>query len=82
VADLNAHLVLIDETGLFLQPFVRRTWAPKGQTPVLLADDRHKGSVIGGVSVSPQTSRLGFYFATEPGGSTPPTRSSSIFAIC
>jgi transposase len=41
-----------------------------GQPPVLDADGGHrdKVSVIGGVSVSPADQRLGFYFATEPGG--------------
>ena len=29
---------------------------------------RHKVSVIGGISVSPERQRLGFYFATEPDG--------------
>lgn len=29
---------------------------------------REKVSVIGGISVSPGSGRLGFYFATEPGG--------------
>ena len=49
---------------------MRRTWAPKGQTPVLEADGGHrkKVSVIGGISVSPTARRLGFYFATEPDG--------------
>ena len=62
--------MLIDESGLFLNPLVRRTWAPKGQTPVLEADGGHrkKVSVIGGISVSPERQRLGFYFATEPDG--------------
>jgi putative transposase len=62
--------VLIDETGLFLNPLVRRSWAKVGQTPVLDADGGHrdKVSVIAGVSVSPATRRLGLYFATEPGG--------------
>jgi transposase len=61
---------LIDETGLFLNPLVRRTWSVIGQTPVLDADGGHrdKVSVIGGISVSPTKQRLGFYFATEPGG--------------
>lgn len=68
--DTDAHLVLIDETGLFLNPLVRRTWSLIGQTPVLDADGSHrdKVSVIGAVSVSPVSRRLGFYFATEPGG--------------
>ena len=69
-ADEHAHVVLIDETGLFLNPLVRRTWAPKGETPILDAWGRHrdKVSVIGAVSISPVAHRLGFYFATDPDG--------------
>ena len=69
-AALHAHLVLIDETGLFLNPLVRRSWAKIGQPSVLDADGghRHKVSVIGGISVSPTAQRLGFYFGTEPEG--------------
>jgi hypothetical protein len=64
----GAHLVLIDEAGLFLNPLVRRTWAPAGCTPVLQSWGRHrdKVSVIGAVTVSPAARRLGFYFATDP----------------
>jgi putative transposase len=64
----NAHVVLIDETGLFLNPLVRRTWAPVGETPVLESWGRHrdKVSVIGAVTISPVARRLGFYFATDP----------------
>lgn len=60
--------MLIDESGLFLNPLVRRTWAPVGQTPILDAWGRHreKVSVIGAVSISPVAHRLGFYFATDP----------------
>ena len=52
-SETSAHIVLINESGLFLNPLVRRTWAPKGQTPVLEADGGHrkKVSVIGGISV-------------------------------
>lgn len=66
----QAHLVLIDETGLFLQPIIKRSWAPIGLTPLLQADGgyRQKVSVIGGITISPKVSRLGFYFATEPNG--------------
>jgi len=68
--DTHAHLVLIDETGLFLSPLLRRTWSLIGATPILDVDgDQHdKVSVIGGLSVSPERRRLGFYFATEPNG--------------
>jgi len=49
---------------------VRRSWSLIGKTPVLDVDGGHrqKVSVIGGISVSPKKRRLGFYFATEPGG--------------
>ncbi len=61
---------MINESGLFLNPLVRRAWALKGRTPLLDADGGHrkKVSVIGGISVSPNSRRLGFYFATEPDG--------------
>jgi len=59
--------VLIDETGLLLNPLVRRTWARRGRTPVLQAWGRYrqKVSVIGAVSISPVACRLGLYFATD-----------------
>ena len=43
-----------------LQPVVRRTWAPRGQTPLLRQWDRHdRLSVVSALSVSPQRRRLG-----------------------
>src|SRR3954447_15634867 len=68
VAAWQAHLVLIDETGFFLNPLVRRTLAPRGQTPVLQTWGRHrdKVSVIAGLSVSPVRRRVGLYFRTDP----------------
>ena len=62
--------MLIDETGLFLNPTVRRSWAPIGRTPVIGGDGGHrtKVSVIGAVTVSPVTHRLGFYFETAVDG--------------
>jgi hypothetical protein len=70
VAEDHAHLVLIDESGLFLNPLVRRSWAVRGRTPVVGGDGGHrtKVSVIGAVSVSPAAHRLGLYFATLPDG--------------
>ena len=70
VAAEQAHLVLIDESGLLLNPLVRRTWALKGRTPVIGGDGGHrkKVSVIGAVSVSPLARHLGLYFATLPDG--------------
>jgi transposase len=55
--------VFLDETGLLLQPLVRRTWAPRGQTPVLRSWDRHdRWSVMGALTVAPWALRLNFYF--------------------
>ena len=46
-----------------LQPTVRRTWAPKGQTPIHYSwDRRDRLSVISAISLSPQRCRLGLYF--------------------
>lgn len=59
-------MLLIDETGLMLQPVVRRTWAPKGQTPVMYCWDRHdRLSVVGGLSLAPGAARLGLYFGVH-----------------
>jgi transposase len=55
--------VFLDETGLMLQPLVRRTWAPQGQTPVMYCWDRHdRLSVIAALSVSALRRRIGLYF--------------------
>lgn len=46
-----------------LQPVVRRTWAPRGETPIQYSWDRHdRLSVISGITVSPLRRRLGLYF--------------------
>ena len=46
-----------------LQPVVRRTWAPRGQTPIHYSwDRRDRLSVISAITVSPQRRRLGLYF--------------------
>lgn len=46
-----------------LQPVVRRTWAPKGETPIQYSWDRHdRLSAITGITVSPVRHRLGLYF--------------------
>jgi len=49
-----------------LQPVVRRTWAPKGETPVQRSWDRHdRWSVQGALSLSPQRRRVGLYFRLQ-----------------
>lgn len=61
--DEGRALVLIDESGFMLQPCVRRTWAPRGQTPLLVPWHRHdRWSVISAITISPERQRLGLYF--------------------
>lgn len=49
-----------------LQPVVRRTWAPQGQTPVQKSwDRRDRLSVVSALSLSPRRRRLGLYFALQ-----------------
>jgi transposase len=46
-----------------LQPLVRRSWAPEGQTPVMYSWDRHdRLSVIAALSRSAKRQRIGLYF--------------------
>ena len=49
-----------------LRPLVRRTWAPKGERPVLYCwDRRDRLSVIAGLTLSPRRRNIGLYFATH-----------------
>ena len=47
---------------------MRRTWAPRGQTPVLTGFGRHrqKVSTIAALSITPGRRRLGLYWKTDP----------------
>lgn len=59
---MRAHLVFLDESGFLLIPTVRRTWAPRGQTPILRHRyRREKISAISAVTVSPQRQHCGLY---------------------
>ena len=63
----KAHPVFLDESGFFLTPTVRRTLAPRGQTPVLAAwDRRDRLSAIGAITVSPVTGRPNLFFRLFP----------------
>ena len=53
-------MAFLDESGFMLTPTVRRTWAPRGHTPLLVHRYRHdKISAISAVTVSPRRQRLG-----------------------
>src|SRR5438874_13764839 len=59
----GAYIAFVDESGFMLTPTVRRTLAPRGKTPVLVAwDRRDRWSAISCVTVSPVAGRPGLYF--------------------
>lgn len=63
----HAHLVFLDESGFFLTPSIRRTLAPRGQTPILDAwDRRDRLSAISCLTLSPVRARPGLYFHLLP----------------
>lgn len=51
-----------------MAPLVRRSWAPRGQTPILQQRGAHhrKVSVIGALCVAPARDQLRFYFRLYP----------------
>ena len=55
-------MAFLDESGFLLIPTVRRTWAPRGKTPLLFHSYKHdRISAISAVTVSPMRRRLGLY---------------------
>jgi transposase len=63
----DAHLLLLDESCFQLTPTVRRTLAPRGQTPVLPCwDKRDKISAISAITLSPQRHLPGLLFQLLP----------------
>ena len=53
----------MDESGFMLQPVIRRTWAPRGQTPTQYSWDRHdRLSAISAITLAPLRHRFGLYF--------------------
>jgi transposase len=65
---LKAHLAFLDETGMLMAPLIRRTWARKGQTPILRqrTNSYKKVSVIGALTVARRLNRVGFCFRLHP----------------
>lgn len=59
--------MFLDESGFSLVPSVQRTWAPRGQTPILTtAGSWSKISAISAISVSPQRKRINLYIRLHP----------------
>jgi len=67
----NAALVFIDEAGVLITPLVRRTWAPRGQTPILYqrGRSRQKVSVIAALVIPPRRNKVRCLFRLAPDAS-------------
>src|SRR5438477_7387129 len=65
----RAWLVFEDESGVSQHPVVRRTWAPRGQTPVLIHTGGHwkRLSVAGALAFRWDGCRMRFFFQTQAG---------------
>jgi transposase len=67
-ARVGAALVFLDESGFLMMPLVRRTWAPRGQTPLIRhrTNSYRKVSVIAVLVVSPDRDRVQLFFRLHP----------------
>jgi hypothetical protein len=63
----RAWIVFQDESGVSQRPSVRRTWAPKGETPVLIhAFNWKKMSIAAALAFSWDGKRSRLFFQTKP----------------
>lgn len=53
---------------MLLAPLVRRSWAPRGLTPIFYqrGRSREKVSIIAALSISPRRRKVGLYFSLQP----------------
>jgi transposase len=59
----QSYIVFVDEAGFMLQPIIRRTWAPKGQTPVIKINRPHdRISVIGAITIRREDRHFAFHY--------------------
>lgn len=59
---LGAWLIFADESGFLLIPNVKRTWSPKGETPIIRYKLQHqKLSAISALAISPRRRRIALY---------------------
>lgn len=59
----GAYLAFVDEAGFMLEPTVRRTYAPRGKTPVHRIGNPHaRISAIGVITLSPSLDTIGLRY--------------------
>ena len=65
---MQALLIFLDETGFSECPSVRRTWGPRGKTPVLVVPFNWKRlSAIASLITTPAARRVGLCLRLHPG---------------
>ncbi len=63
----QSYIVFVDESGFMLNPLVRRTLAPRRQTPTIRVSEPHdRISVIGAMTIRLKPKRFGFLFHLSP----------------
>jgi len=63
----HAHLIFMDESGFMLNPTICRTYAPRGQKPVLrVAEPHSRISAVGAISISPSRRHLNAFYHLLP----------------
>lgn len=65
---MKATIVFLDESGILMAPLVRRSWAPRGQTPILLQRGRSysKVSAIAVLTVNTKGGNPHLFFRLHP----------------
>lgn len=59
---------MLDESGQSEKPSVRRTWAPRGQTPILKhAFSWKRLAMTGALAISPERERIRLFLSMKPG---------------
>ena len=59
----QSYIVFVDEAGFMLEPIIRRTWAPRGQTPIIRINRPHdRISVIGAITIRREDRRFAFHY--------------------
>lgn len=62
-AERQEFLVFVDETGFMMYSTVRKTFSPRGETPVNKVTDPHgRISTIGAIAISPKEKTLGWHY--------------------
>ena len=78
----GAWTVHLDESGFSQRPSTLRTWAPRGQTPMVrMAFNWKRLSVTGALAVAPDLGRVSIFLSPKPGSVDGPTTISFLRSV-